>query len=373
MYDIAIIGAGPAGATLARLIGNRYKILLLDRRELDAPPRPESFIKCCGGLLAPDAQKILARFGLGVPGWVLTGPQLFAVRTIDLEQGIERYYQRYYLNIDREKFDRWLVSLIPTPVDCRFNVIFQSYEMVKSNPALYKITYRSAGKLQVDYARIIVGADGAFSKVRRQAQPHSPISTTYFAVQEWLASTTITPYYSAIFDRMITGFYCWTIPKDDLLIIGAALPPDHDAIRRFRDFKEKLEQYGFQLGRVYRREGAFLLRPENIGQVYTGSQTLALIGEAAGWISPSSAEGISYALRSSLSLANALSEGPEGFQQRYRRSSWKLYANLAGKHLKTPFMHNPWLRQIGLRSGLCSLHINKTNENNLTELTKSLS
>jgi geranylgeranyl diphosphate/geranylgeranyl-bacteriochlorophyllide a reductase len=31
MYDIAIIGAGPAGATLARLIGRQYKTLLIDK------------------------------------------------------------------------------------------------------------------------------------------------------------------------------------------------------------------------------------------------------------------------------------------------------------------------------------------------------
>ena len=34
MYDVAIIGAGPAGATLARLIGNQYKVLLIERRRL---------------------------------------------------------------------------------------------------------------------------------------------------------------------------------------------------------------------------------------------------------------------------------------------------------------------------------------------------
>ncbi len=31
MYDIAIVGAGLAGATLARRIGKRYKVLLVDR------------------------------------------------------------------------------------------------------------------------------------------------------------------------------------------------------------------------------------------------------------------------------------------------------------------------------------------------------
>ena len=35
MYDIAIIGSGPAGANLARLIGEKYKILLIDKRDLE--------------------------------------------------------------------------------------------------------------------------------------------------------------------------------------------------------------------------------------------------------------------------------------------------------------------------------------------------
>ncbi len=35
MYDIAIIGAGPAGATLARLVAGRYRVLLVDKRQLD--------------------------------------------------------------------------------------------------------------------------------------------------------------------------------------------------------------------------------------------------------------------------------------------------------------------------------------------------
>ena len=32
MYDMIIVGGGPAGATLARMIGKRYKVLLLEKR-----------------------------------------------------------------------------------------------------------------------------------------------------------------------------------------------------------------------------------------------------------------------------------------------------------------------------------------------------
>jgi flavin-dependent dehydrogenase len=95
MYDIAIIGAGPAGATLARLIGDQYKVLLIEKRRLPDQSEGFSAIKCCGGLLAPDAQMMLSKLGLGLPKSVLEDPQLFVVKSIDLRQGLERYYQRH--------------------------------------------------------------------------------------------------------------------------------------------------------------------------------------------------------------------------------------------------------------------------------------
>ena len=124
MYDIAIIGAGPAGATLARLLAKDYKVLLLERRQLIKPVEG-CFEKCCGGLIAPDAQQMLAKLGLGVPKEILVGPQLFTVRTIDIQNDIERYYQRHYINTDRERFDQWLVSLIPTAVDTSLRGLVQ--------------------------------------------------------------------------------------------------------------------------------------------------------------------------------------------------------------------------------------------------------
>ena len=48
---------------------------------------------------------LLAAMGMGLPARVLVGPQLFAVRCIDLEHGLVRYYQRHYMNIDRGRLD----------------------------------------------------------------------------------------------------------------------------------------------------------------------------------------------------------------------------------------------------------------------------
>ena len=60
MYDIAIVGLGPAGATLARLLDKKYKVIAIDRKN-------SKISKCCGGLLSPDAQKILAQFDICLP------------------------------------------------------------------------------------------------------------------------------------------------------------------------------------------------------------------------------------------------------------------------------------------------------------------
>lgn len=62
--------------------------------------------------MAPDAQKMLAKLSLGLPGSILSDPQLFSVCAIDFDNRIERFYQRHYINMDRKKFDSWLISYI---------------------------------------------------------------------------------------------------------------------------------------------------------------------------------------------------------------------------------------------------------------------
>lgn len=62
IYDVAILGAGPAGATLARLIGNRFSTAVVDKKGTAT-----DFRKPCGGLLSPDAQRALSRFDMTLP------------------------------------------------------------------------------------------------------------------------------------------------------------------------------------------------------------------------------------------------------------------------------------------------------------------
>jgi len=354
MFDIAIIGAGPAGATLARLIGTSYSVLLVDKRSFSDVPGPFSAGKCCGGLLAPDAQRMLSKLGLGLPKRVLQGPQLFVVKAIDIQQRLERYYQRHYINMDRQKFDSWLLSMVPSSVDTRLNCRFKSYS---SEGGFFKLKFVQGDRTYVEKARILIGADGASSKVRLQASHGSFYPTKYIAVQEWVESGDNLPYFMSIFDRKITDYYCWTIPKGGYLIIGAALQPKEKTAEKFRLLKETLKSNGFQFGKTVWREGAYILRPMKTTHLLTGKDKIAFLGEAAGWISPSSAEGISYAFRSAHALAQALHTTPDGFEKRYRNKTRNLKRNISLKIMKSHFIFNPYLRKMVMNSGLQSVKL----------------
>ena len=351
MYDIIIVGGGPAGATLARLIGRSYKVLLLEKRSF-AVNKDSTYHKCCGGLIDPDAQLMLARFSLGIPESVVLSPQLFAVRTIDIDNSIERYYQRHYINIDREKFDRWLESIIPPSVHIINDAMYKTFDITDG---IVNVSFHHNGKEYTEQAKLLVGADGAFSKVRKQGFNDCPKPKAYVSIQEWFETKQNTDYYGAIFDREITDFYSWTIPKEKYLILGSALKPGKEASIKFKLLKYKLQSYGFEFNKLVRREGAYLLRPTDTSQICTGNSKVALVGEAAGFISPSSAEGISYAFRSAVALAKALDNGQEGYYNEYLANLKSLERNIMLKNLKSPAMYNRNLRKVIMKTGILSI------------------
>lgn len=352
-YDVVIVGAGPAGATLARLIGGSRKVLLVDRRPASDADSPHAG-KCCGGLVAPDAQQWLARQGLGLPREVLTGPQLFVVRTLDMATRRQRYYQRHYINVDRARFERWLVSLVPPSVDVRPGWRFRGIER---GPGGLTAVFAGGRDVYRAAAGLLVGADGAASRVRRVAMPGAPAPRAYVAVQEWFEAREPLPYFSALFDPRLTDFYAWTIPKEDHLVVGAALEPTPGANARFERLKASLADFGFRLGPRMHRHGGMLWRPTGAGQIVTGAADVVLVGEAAGWISPSSAEGLSYAFRSAIALADAVLDAPGDVAAAYHARTAALRRNIRGKNLKAPLMYVPWLRNLVMRSGLGAMDV----------------
>jgi flavin-dependent dehydrogenase len=128
--------------------------------------------------------------------------------------------------------------------------------------------------------------------------------------------------------------------------------PKENLSEKFTHLKTKLRAYGMKFGKTVFREGSLILRPVKQNQLFTGKKGIALLGEAAGWISPSSAEGLSYAFRSALILADALRSTPYNFEKRYHEKTRKIRKNIFLKNLKSIVIFNPLLRKMVMNTGL---------------------
>ena len=344
-YDVAIIGAGPAGATLARLSsGGGARVVLVDGQK-------ESSRKPCGGLLAPDAQKTLANFDLTLPKSVLVDPQIFSVKTIDIRTGDIRYYPRHYLNMDRYAFDRWLLSLVPESVE----VISGRFIGAEAQNGGFSICVNTENGQRIINAERIIGADGAGSAVRRRFFD-SQIKH-YVAIQQWFVSRGENPFYSCIFDPETSESCSWSIHKDGFFIFGGCFNP---AGGRAAFEKQKLrlaEKCGFEFGEPVKTEACLALSPRHMGDFFLARDGVYLIGEAAGFISPSSFEGISGAILSASALASAIEAGggDDEIARRYKRLTLGLRLKLRLKVVKRWFMYTPIVRKIIMRIGLQSI------------------
>lgn len=100
-----------------------------------------------------------------------------------------------------------------------------------------------------------------------------------------------------------------------------------------------------------------VLRPSRPGNVSLGRNDAFLIGEAAGFISTSSFEGISFAMDSAQLLAEVLTAAPAGLHRAYRQATGHLRRKITGKICKSPFMYRPALRHLVMRSGLQTIDV----------------
>lgn len=355
MYDVIIIGGGPSGSTLAKTLDEKYKVLIIDKRNLIGVHNKNDINKCCGGLLAPDAQKVLAQMMLGLPKEIIVGPQMFSVETIDFDNGIKKYYQRHYINIDRERFDRWLVSKVGNNVDVMDNAVYLDCQEQKDS---YEIRILKDNKVQSLSCRVLIGADGGTSKVRKTIFKENNNGLDYVSIQRWYKAKDSYPHYISIFDKEVTDFYSWIIQKDDVLMLGTAIPKDKNYNKRFELLCAKLDKEGFDLRDCIKKEGTIIKRPRKTRDIVLSKGRVGLIGEAAGFISPSSAEGISYALRSGYAMGKSINKDFDNFGHIYRQKMSTLKLNIFIKNLKAKIMYNSFLRKNVMKTGVLSMDIN---------------
>ncbi len=285
LWDVIVVGAGPAGSSAARVAAEAgARVLLLDRARF---PR----YKTCGGGITgfslramPDAARAafeaeITDFGLSRKG----------------RDRVMLHADEPFLGmVQREDFDQLLVdAAVAAGAD------FRDGEAVRGlAEGQESVAVRLEGEEL--HARIVIGADG--SNGRTSGYVGVEFAGSDLGLEIELAAPDHDWIGTALFDwGADRGAYAWLFPKRRTLTIGViqrtGLP---DATRAYLELW--LRQLGLA-GATRLRESGHLTRwRSRSSPLRRGSVLVA--GEAAGLLEPWTREGISFALRSG-SMAGA--------------------------------------------------------------------
>lgn len=340
-YDVLIVGAGPAGCAASICVPRGTKALLVDRGD---PGRG----RCCGGLLAPDAQAAISRLGLELPSSVRVSPEPRTVRVRDLDSGAEQTYRRRYANVDRARFDGWLVAVARERAEFRPRTRLTGLVVCPDGVAA---DLACAGRDERVTARVLIGADGARSLVRKLAFPARPKPAAAVAIQVRLTGRMRIGAHKVVFASKLTDFYAWAIPKALTVLVGSAFDEAKGARARFETLLAILRRAVGLEGEVVERSARPLSRPHRREQLFAGEGPVLLAGEAAGLVSPSSGEGISFAVESGAAAGRAAcAESPAAaYERAFRRQARRV----ARKFVKARVIFSPRLRRLAMLLPWC--------------------
>ncbi len=335
-FDVMIVGAGPAGSFAAeRLACGGARVALFDGR-------PAGEAKACGGGVTSKALKAWPHL-LEAMGRMVKEVEMYSPAGTRVRLKLDAPFAIY----SRAAFDSYLRD---RAIQAGAHVVPERVSLMSESVQEANWTMRSRGDERWR-GRVLVAADGANSPIARRlagALPNAEMEVA-FGYRAPLPKTDDAPTVIAFLPDWVG--YAWAFPRLDHISFGIATSQDafdHRALDvllwefmvgyyRIRDdpqaplwssqAKESSEdeRLNAEIERKLRnsvdRYAARIpgLAPETWNTRRVGSDTWALLGDAAGFADPVTGEGIYYALRSAELFADAFLEGRvAAYEERWR-------------------------------------------------------
>lgn len=354
VYDVGIIGAGPAGSFCAYLLAKSgFKVILIEAS-------PVLKRKVCGEYLCPTGVELLREQGFGeyleshflpIRGMKLVSPRYQYVKTYfpDFVSGSALGF-----SIPRDQFDSFLLAqAIQVGVTVKLGTRALRFTLNQS----WNIALSDSSSVS---CRLLVGADGRRSMVAKHLNLQLPASSKRVAIHCFLETKHLNERLGEmhIFED---GSYIGINPVE-ITRSNISLVCDVSKLKTFGSAEEVLRSY---LMRSPWIQNAYEIPESKIPFSTTFpityrtrsvvSQQCALIGDASGFIDPLTGEGIYNALWSAHCLAQKLSElknrsNIEAIEEQLLR-----YAREKKKHFRQKTILSKSFQKVIQHRSLCEL------------------
>lgn len=327
--SIAIVGAGPGGAVLARLLSDQGFSVRVFERDASPTARPQG-----GSLdLRPDSgRRAIDKAGLGSTFESLSRDDAKAFRMVDSDGNEmpgagEDTHENAGPEIDRADLRAMLLDALPT-------------DMVAWDHKLETVEQNADGRWRMKFASrddvvadLVVGADGIGSKVRQQLTDVQPAYTgiTMIAAnirrELWrgskisdvlgegsvmFAGGNKTIFVQRCAHDLILLYYSMAVPKGWPASAGFDLDDAASVMGAVRDtyseWSPEILEMLTQVQDNFQLWPTSVMPPDYSWQTKSG---LTMLGDASHVMPPFTGKGVNLALLDALELAEALTEDPE--------------------------------------------------------------